>query len=309
MRVLVADGNVLFSRLVRLKLEKWGHSVDTAHTGAEAWDMARRSSYRVVILDWALDGIDGARLCQHIRNLDRGRYTYILFYSERADHESVMKAFEAGADDYLFKPFNPLILRLRLKTGKRLLNLEDELLSIASFDPLTGLINYEIFSRFFRTHLAGAVRYGETGTLMVVTLVNFAELYEDYGYEAATKMMVEISRSLPKSLRSADLVAKVDDRSFLLLLPQTPVENADVVVAKLRAEIANLTVFVGVAEVRAETQINYIGYPREGVSADQLLVELMPPEEPVTRHSANRDDSDGKRPLAKPRLRQNRDRA
>ena len=309
MRVLIADSNVLFSRLVRLKLDKWGHAVDTAHTGAEAWDMARRSSYRVVILDWSLDGIDGARLCQHIRNLDRGRYTYILFYSERSDHESVMKAFEAGADDYLFKPFNPLTLQLRLKTGKRLLNLEDELLSIASFDPLTGLINYETFARFFRTHLAGAVRYGETGTLMIVNLTNFTEVNEDHGYEAATKLMVEISRELPKSLRSADLVAKIDDHSFLLLLPQTPLENADTVAGKLRAEFDKLTVFAGIAEVRAETQIRHIGYPREGVNPDQLLAELMPPEEPASRHSTRQSESNGKRSPARPRSRQNRDRA
>lgn len=309
MRVLIADSNVLFSRLVRLKLEKWGHAVDAALTGAEAWDMARRSSYRVVILDWSLDGIDGGKLCQHIRNLDRGRYTYILFYSERSDHESVMKAFEAGADDYLFKPFNPLILRLRLKTGKRLLNLEDELLSIASFDPLTGLINYETFARFFRTHLAGAVRYGETGTLMRVNLTNFDEVFEDHGYDAATKLMVEISRALPNTLRSADLVAKIDDHSFLLLLPQTPMECADIVVGKLRAAIANLIVFVGVAEVRAETQITHIAYPKEGVDPDQLLAELMPPEQPATRQSTDESDSDRKRDRAKPRWRQNRDRA
>ena len=271
---------------MRLKLEKWGHVVDSAYTGTEAWDLARRSNYRLVILDLSLEGIDGARLCQQIRNLDRGRYTYILFYSERADYDSVMQAFEAGADDYLFKPFNPLILKLRIKTGKRLLNLEDELLSIASFDPQTDLINYETFARFLRTHLAGAVRYGETGTLMLVKLTNFAAVLEDHGYEAATKLMIEISRVLPNILRAADLVSKIDNESFLILLPQTPMENADIVVGKLRAEIANLTVFVGMTEVQAETQIDHIGYPREGVEPDQLLAELMPPAQPAARHSA-----------------------
>ena len=61
MRILIADSNVLFARLVRLKLEKWGHKVDTALTGAEAWDLARRNNYRVVILDWPLEVIDGGR--------------------------------------------------------------------------------------------------------------------------------------------------------------------------------------------------------------------------------------------------------
>ena len=286
MKILIADSNVLFGRLARLKLEKWGHTVDTALTGTEAWDLARKSSYRMVILDWTLEGIDGGRLCRHIRNLDRDRYTYILFYSERADHESVMEAFEAGADDYLFKPFNPLILKLRIKTGKRLLNLEDELLSIASFDPLTGLINFEIFAQFFRTHLAGAARYGDTGTLMNVRLANFGDVYEGHGYDAATKFMVEISRLLPKALRTADLVAKVSDDSFLILLPQTPTENINVVVDKLTAEIAELSVYVGMDEIKAEASINHVAYPREGVDADALLAELLPQEAPARQHSA-----------------------
>tara|TARA_B100000029_G_scaffold512529_1_gene609419 strand:- start:1787 stop:2650 length:864 start_codon:yes stop_codon:yes gene_type:complete len=286
-RILIADSNVLFARLVRLKLEKWGHKVDTALTGAEAWDLARRNNYRVVILDWPLEVIDGGRLCRQVRNLDRGRYTYILFYSERSDHESVMEAFEAGTDDYLFKPFNPLILKLRLKTGKRLLNLEDELLSIASFDPQTGLINYETFARFFRTHLAGAVRFMESGTLMSVRLVNYRDVFETHGYDAATKLMIEISRILPTHLRAADLVARVTDDSYFILLPQTPIENADTVMQKLEADIAEIAVFAGMTEIRARVAIDHAGYPQEVADPDQIMAHLMPSEASAVRRSAN----------------------
>ena len=287
MRILIADSNVLFTRLVRLKLEKWGHTVDTALTGLEAWDMARRMNYRVVILDWLLEGIDGSQLCQKIRNLERSRYTYILFYSDSSDNESVMKAFEAGTDDYLFKPFNPLLLRLRLKTGKRLLNLEDELLSVTSFDPQTGLINYEVFARFFRTHLAGAVRYAGSGTLMAVRLENYGDVYQTHGYEAATKLMIEISRVLPAHLRAADLVARVTDDSYFVLLPQTSIEDANTVVNKLKPDIAKISVFAGTTEVQANVEISHTEYPQEENEPDQLLSSLLPAEATTVRRSVN----------------------
>ena len=287
MRILIADSNVLFTRLVRLKLEKWGHTVDTALTGLEAWDMARQMNYRVVILDWPLEGIDGGQLCQQIRNLDRSRYTYILFYSDKSDNESVMKAFEAGTDDYLFKPFNPLLLRLRLKTGKRLLNLEDELLSVRSFDPQTGLINYEVFARFFRTHLAGAVRYAGSGTLMAVRLENYGDVYQTHGYEAATKLMIEISQTLAEHLRAADLIARVTDDTYFVLLPQTSAADANTVVTKLKSDIAQIFVLASMAEVRANVEINYAEYPQEAREPDELLSSLLPAETPPVSDSVN----------------------
>ena len=274
MRILIADKNTLFTRLVRLKLEKWGHRVDTAHTGTEAWELAQRSSYRMVIMDWSLEGLNGEILCRNIRSLDRSRYTYILFYSERTDHESLIQAFEAGADDYLFKPFNPLILKLMIKSGKRMLNLEDELLSIASYDPLTGLINYDTFSRFFRTHLAGARRFEESGTLLSVSLDNFSTIFKQYGYETATKLIVKLAKHLPNTIRASDLVAKVGDNTFFVLLPQTHIQNAVTVAEKLRAEAKSIQVFVGKTPVSATIEIAYVEYPQNNVDSHQILAQL-----------------------------------
>ena len=120
---------------------------------------------------------------------------------------------------------------------------------------------------------------------MLVKLENFADVYDMHGYEAATKLMIEISRSLPKVLRAADLVTKINDDSFFILLPETPIKNANVVVDKLRGEIAELAVFVGMTEVRAEARIDHVAYPREGSDANEIVAELLPPEEPAAHHS------------------------
>jgi two-component system cell cycle response regulator len=285
-KVLIADSNALFTRLVRLKLEKWGHRVDVAFTGREAWDLARRGSYRMVMLDWPLEGIDGGTLCRHIRRLERDRYTYILFYSERSDHDSVMAALEAGADDYLFKPFNPLTLKLKLKTSKRLLNVEDELRRIASHDPMTGLINESTFARFFRTYLAGAVRYGDTGTILRIRIANQGEIFRTFGYEAAAKVMIETSHALSRVVRAADLVAKVSEDTFVILLPQTPALHVPVVIDKVRAEIAAVAISVGAEPVPIETAVAFDSFPREGVSADAILDGLRATADPAPRASA-----------------------
>ncbi len=144
MRILIADRNQLFNRLVSMKLEKWGHQVDIALTGDEAIAFLGVNNYRMVILDWGLEGISEDVFCQKVRQSNGARYTYILFYSERNDHDSIVSAYEAGADDYLFKPFNPQLLLLRIKTGKRMLNLEDELRTLSSYDAITGLISCHV---------------------------------------------------------------------------------------------------------------------------------------------------------------------
>jgi diguanylate cyclase (GGDEF)-like protein len=271
MRFLIADSNLLFNRLVKLKLEKWGHTVDIAMTGDEAMKALDRSSYRMVIMDWGLEGFDAPALCNRIRNLASVRYTYILFYSERDDHDSMVAAYKAGADDYLIKPFNPLLLQLRISTGKRMLNLEDELRELASYDQTTGLISYATFKDFFTTFLSGAIRHDLSGAVLFLHLANYSNVEQEHGSIAATKLMIEIANLLAKAVRTSDLVAKVDDDHFCILLPQTPEANIGHVLQNIQGGLANATVTAGATRIEPFINAEVAGYPVEGMSAEEVL--------------------------------------
>jgi diguanylate cyclase (GGDEF)-like protein len=273
MRILVADANPLIARLLRVKLESWGHTVDVEHTGDRAWILAQERPYRMAIMDWGLEGIETARLCKQIRDLNSNRYCFIMFFSEQSDHENLMAAFEAGADDYLLKPLNPQLLKLRIKTGKRMLNLEEELRLLSSYDQLTGLISYRTFVSFFRTFLAVAVRNDLPGSVIFLEVENYRQILEQNGHLAATKIMVELSRALPVVMRASDLVAKVDDNSFCVLLPQTPEENLGVLVANIERAIGGISVNAAGQEVRPSVAISVVNYPVEQQSAEEILLE------------------------------------
>jgi two-component system, cell cycle response regulator len=271
MRILIADPNQLVNRLVRMKLEKWGHEVDIAVTGSAAQDALKLNSYRMVIMDWGLEGTDAPDLCRYIRTLDKISYTYVMFFSERSDHDSVMEAFEAGADDFLPKPLNPQLLMLRLKTGERVLTLEDELRMMSSYDSSTGLITYTTFKSFFATVMAGARRHDSAGTVLFVTLANYSAFSEAHGNIAASKMMAEVAGMMSKTIRASDMLAKVSDDQFCLLLPQTASANLPIVITNLDAALREAKVRVGEIELRAEVDIAYATYPLEDRSSEEVL--------------------------------------
>ena len=271
MRILIADRNQLVNRLVRMKLEKWGHDVDIALTGDDAHESLKRNTYRMVIMDWGLEGVDAPELCRYIRSLDKISYTYVMFFSERTDHDGVMEAFEAGADDFMPKPLNPQLLMLRLKTGQRVLDLEDELRLTSSYDTSTGLITYNTFKSFFATVMAGAMRHESTGTVLFINLANHAALSEQYGNIAASKMMVEIARMMSHTVRSSDMLAKVTDNQFCLLLPQTASTNLPVVLTNMNKHLQDVSVRAGEAELLPKIEVSFVTYPLSERTSDEVL--------------------------------------
>jgi two-component system, cell cycle response regulator len=271
MRILIADGNQLVNRLVRMKLEKWGHAVDIALTGSDARESLKLNSYRMVIMDWGLEGMDAPDLCRYIRSLDKISYTYVMFFSERTDHDDIMEAYEAGADDFLPKPLNPQLLMLRMKTGERVLTLEDELRMMSSYDTSTGLITYTTFRSFFATVMAGARRHESAGTVLFATLSNYTALSDAHGNIAASKMMVEIARVTSETIRSSDMLAKVADDQFCLLLPQTASANLPIVIINLNKNLQAASVRVGEVNLLPQIDVSYVTYPIEKRTPEEVL--------------------------------------
>lgn len=271
MKILVVDGDQLFARLLKAKLEKWGHRVVVEHDGAAAYRRIQKESFRTVILDWDLPGMDGPELCTKIRALRRARYTYVAFYTAKSDRDSLLAGLEVGADDYLLKPLNVIELRLRLKRAKRLLNLEDKLLENAGEDLSTGVVNAASFRQFFRVVLAEARRTGTAGTLMYVTVQNFAAVLKEHGYNPAHGMMREVAAVLNRGVRESDLVAKVEGNQFCVLLQSTQRDTCRPVVDKLSTRLRNLAVYVEDTVVHPDIAIAAAGYPQGNLGYEQIL--------------------------------------
>jgi len=271
MRILIVDRDPLFSRLVKTKLEGWGHTVAVDATGVAAWERIQQQPQRVVILDNDLPGIQGPELCRRIRAMKRARYTYVLFYAGSTDKQAQIAALEAGADDFLTKPLNTVELRLRLKNAKRLLNLEDELAQGAGLDRMTGVINDASFRQFFRVTVAEARRTQSVGALMFVTVKNYQSIHDEHGYEPAQALMGAISKVLVKSVRSSDLVARAGPEVFYMLLQNTYWDRCRIVADKLIAQFANMSVAADGLSMHPDIGMETVGYPEGDKTSDDIL--------------------------------------
>ena len=122
MQVLVAEDNPIFQVVLEALLRNWGYDVILASRGDDAWEILQREDGpQLAILDWFMPGMTGMEVCRLVRAGVTNRYVYMLLLTARSQSGDVVSGMEAGADDYLTKPFNAQELRVRLFAGRRVL--------------------------------------------------------------------------------------------------------------------------------------------------------------------------------------------
>ncbi len=145
MRVLVVDDDDITAAILDHSLSQFGYDVTIAHDGQEAYELVRTGSYRLVVSDWCMPRMTGVELCRQIRKRQSGGYIYVILLTSNNRPDDIVAGLDAGADDYIIKPFQPKELQLRLRVGERVLSLESRDLTIfalaklaESRDPDTG---------------------------------------------------------------------------------------------------------------------------------------------------------------------------
>lgn len=127
MRILVADDEPVIRMILARALTQWGHEVVTAEDGDQAWSLYEREPFRMVITDWMMPGLDGIDLTRRIRSAPDSGYTYMVLLTARTGTASLVEGMDAGADDFMVKPFQVDELRARVRAGERVLQLESDL--------------------------------------------------------------------------------------------------------------------------------------------------------------------------------------
>jgi DNA-binding response OmpR family regulator len=122
MRILIADDNLFFVRMLANTLSEWGYEVVTAGSGVEAWRaLQQKDSPQIAILDWMMSGIDGIELCRKIRATAGIDSTYLILLTAKGGMDNVTAGLDAGADDFLRKPCDHDLLHTRILVGMRAL--------------------------------------------------------------------------------------------------------------------------------------------------------------------------------------------
>jgi putative two-component system response regulator len=133
LKILIADDNRFFRLATRALLQEWEYEVVEAHDGVTAWQILNSAeSPKMAILDWMMPGLSGLELCRKVRNLHRPEPTYVVMLTALPDKEHAVRALQAGADDFIHKPFDREELRARLEVGKRIVGLQTGLTIVYS---------------------------------------------------------------------------------------------------------------------------------------------------------------------------------
>jgi CheY-like chemotaxis protein len=127
MRVLMAEDDPMARKVLERYLQQWGYEYQVAQDGEEAWTMFQQGDYQIVITDWMMPKLDGVGLIRNIRDCENTDHVYALLLSARSQKEDLVEGMDAGADDFVAKPFDRDELRVRLREGERIVRLGREL--------------------------------------------------------------------------------------------------------------------------------------------------------------------------------------
>jgi two-component system cell cycle response regulator len=277
-KVLIADDDVVSRRLLQVSLAKAGYDVTVSVDGAEALTIANRVDCpRLMVLDWMMPHVDGVQVCRAVRKLAREPYVYIILLTARGRQEEIIEGLEAGADDYITKPFDLDELKARLRAGKRILDLQEQLVSAreqlrvqATHDSLTGFLNRFAILEALNREVTRSAREGTPAAVIMADLDHFKQVNDTYGHAAGDDVLRESARRMLSSIRAYDSIGRYGGEEFLIIAPGCSVDEATIQAERLRASVSAAAIDADGSAVLMTMSVG-VAATREGKRADDLL--------------------------------------
>ena len=239
-KVLVVDDDPSMLSLLQRHLTEDGCGVSSANNGADALRLLVSQAPRIVITDWMMPGMDGLDLCRAIRSSPHVGFTYILVLTAHTDKGRLVEAFEAGADDFLSKPFQREELRARLNAGIRISRMQEELIQnnqalheanaeqavlnrkleqMATTDLLTGLANRRRAMAQLAEYWSMTGRSHQPLACISLDIDHFKHVNDTHGHEAGDAVLRETARVLARFTRVGASPCRIGGEEFLILCP------------------------------------------------------------------------------------------
>ncbi|MCS6910295.1 MAG: diguanylate cyclase [Anaerolineales bacterium] len=244
MKILIVDDDPVLRQILQTYLSRAGYEVALAEDGRVAWEMWQKEHTRLIITDWMMPVMDGPELIRRVRGASFPHYTYIIMLTAKEGKSDVIFGLEAGADDYLTKPFNTGELRARISIGERILNLETNLSQalarmeeLATHDPVTGLLNRRALYTHAEAELNRAQRDRKPLSFVMLDIDHFKQVNDQHGHLLGDKALHAVATTLAQNKRPYDWAGRWGGEEFLLVLPATDSQEAALVAERLRVSI------------------------------------------------------------------------
>jgi two-component system chemotaxis response regulator CheY len=248
MHILIAEDDNVSRKLLTSTLMAWNHTVHAVTDGEAAWEAWQGQRMRLVVTDWMMPGLDGPELCRRIRAAQGGAEdpAYLVLLTSRDTPQDIAEAFEAGADDFIGKPFHVAELRARLQAGMRILDLQETLIrlkkeqeDLALTDPLTRLLNRRAGQQRLAIDDDRMRREQRPMGVVMVDIDHFKAVNDDHGHSVGDRLLRITAECLEACVRGGDYVARWGGEEFLVALPGADIIQCAEVAERCRNLLAS----------------------------------------------------------------------
>lgn len=235
-RILIADDKSVNRRMLKNMIEEMGMESIEAHDGEEAWEILQRADApQIIILDWVMPKMSGLEVCRRIcqERLQSQKYSYVILVTSKDKDEEISEGFLAGADDYITRPFNGNELRMRLRVGVRIVQMQRDLLKLLHWDPLTNALNRRAALERLDEEIKRSSRSNSPLSIAMLDIDRFKEINDTHGHLVGDLVLTEAVTRILHSLRPYDLVGRYGGDEFILIFPNTTGSNAHAICSRI----------------------------------------------------------------------------
>jgi len=282
LKALIAEDNPGFRLALEKLLKKWGYDAVAAVNGKQALEvLSRDDPPRLAILDWMMPELDGVEVCRRVREQNREPYIYILLLTAKDTADELIEGMEAGADEYLRKPVNTQELRVRLRAGRRIIDLQEELVRArellrkqASRDCLTEFFNRGAMFEVLIRELKRAERESVSLSLIMTDLDHFKQVNDKYGHAAGDAVLREAARRMAACVRPYDAPCRYGGEEFVIVMPGCEIDDAIARAEDIRRQVAASPIHVpeGLVQLTCSVGVTATSGPA-GFNSSALLHE------------------------------------
>ena len=266
LKIVVADDSPFFRRLVEDALAREEYALLFAKNGREAIDFVTTHEPAVVITDWEMPDLTGLELCEKIRG-DKHPYTYIILLTSNKNKDQIVRGLDAGADDYLTKPFDPQELLARIRVGRRIAELHRQveaknkvLEELALTDALTGLPNRRAVEHWVARELSAAARHGFPLWVIMADLDRFKSINDAYGHDSGDRVLKEFALILNANTRASNMCGRLGGEEFVLVIGHNDRAGVQIAIERVRHELESRTFTIDGAVIRATASFGVAGF-------------------------------------------------
>lgn len=261
-KLLIVDDDPDSLEIIAEALRWEGYQIMTAESGKEALELLQHHNPDLVVLDVNLPGVNGIETLRDLRR--KQNYVSVVFISGNSGTESVIQGLDAGADDYIAKPFDPLELLARVRTQLRIKDLNDQLREaneklkeLVDTDDLTGLFNMRSLYQKLDFEIDRARRFNRQVAVVMMDMDFFKSVNDGHDHLFGSFVLSEVGAIIKKNIRNIDLAARYGGDEFLIVLTELNKEGALVFCERLRKAISTKLFKSGEDEIHLTASLGF----------------------------------------------------